>query len=428
MRRLLASVKKEFLLLSRDTGGLLILFLMPILLVVTITLIQESTFKSVTGTTIAILLIDQDQGSISEEVKKQLEEVPLLHPVSELNGKTISEEQAVQMVAEGKYQLAVVIPKGLSEQLNDKITDNVERITAEISGISVAKTDRKTEVVQPKTVQLYFDPVTQESFRSAVQFSIEKIISKLESQFIYAAFEKELGDLKGVAALRSQSFIRFEKTNPSLSGKEILPNSVQHNVPAWTLFAIFFLILPLSLNMVKEKNQGTFVRLQSSPVRYITLVSGKAVLYLLVCFLQFLIILGIGIFLFPIIGLPALHLQGNFLLLLVVTLFSGLAAIGLGVLLGTTFSTQEQTAPFGAILVILLAAIGGVWIPTFAMPGLMRQIANMSPMNWGLEAYYTLLLRNGSLGEISSDLIGLFLFFAATLGSALIINERKNKV
>lgn len=427
MRKLLASVKKEYLLLSRDGGGLLILFLMPVLLVVTITLIQESTFRSVTGSTVAILLIDQDRGSISEEVKKQLEEVPFLHPVSELQGKTISEERAVQMVAQGKYQLAVVIPKGLSEQLNENITENVARITAELSGISVEKSPQKVQVVPPKTIELYFDPVTQESFRSAVQFSIEKMISKLESQFIYAAFEKELGNLEGISALRSQSFIRFEKINPSLSGKEILPNSVQHNVPAWTLFAIFFLILPLSLNMVKEKNQGTFVRLQSSPVRYITLVSGKAVLYLLVCFLQFLIILGIGIFLFPVIGLPVLHLQGNLVLLLVVTLFSGLAAIGLGILLGTIFSTQEQTAPFGAILVILLAAIGGVWIPTFAMPNVMQQIANMSPMNWGLEAYYTLFLRNGSFGEIRGDLIGLFLFFVITLGIALIINAKKNK-
>ena len=44
--------------------------------------------------------------------------------------------------------------------------------------------------------------------------------------------------------------------------KELIPNSVQHNVPAWTLFAIFFIIVPLSINIVKEKSQGTFVRLR----------------------------------------------------------------------------------------------------------------------------------------------------------------------
>jgi ABC-2 type transport system permease protein len=34
---------------------------------------------------------------------------------------------------------------------------------------------------------------------------------------------------------------------------DIMPNSVQHNVPAWALFAIFFIVVPLSINLVKEK-------------------------------------------------------------------------------------------------------------------------------------------------------------------------------
>lgn len=428
MRKLLASIKKEYLLLSRDMGGLLILFLMPVLLVVTITLIQQSTFKSVTGSTVDVLLIDQDHGNISKEITAHLKEVAFLHPVSTFKGKPISEKQASQWVASGTYQLAVVIPKGLSQQLNEKIAQNVKRITANFSGGAPSSPAKQLQTETPKTVKIYFDPTTQYSFRSAVQFAVEKMISKLETKFIYAAFEEELGSSEELSAIRSQSFIRFEKINPSLSEKEILPNAVQHNVPAWTLFAIFFLILPLSLNMVKEKNQGTFVRLQSSPVSYFTLVSGKSILYLAVCLLQFLIILGIGIFLFPEIGLPALQLQGNVPLLLLVTLFSGLGAIGLGILLGTVFYSQEQAAPFGAILVILLAAIGGVWVPTFAMPGLMRKIAAFSPMNWGLEAYYTLFLRSGTFGDIAFYLSLLLLFFVLTVGLALVIYDKKNKV
>src|SRR5699024_8642540 len=107
---------------------------------------------------------------------------------------------------------------------------------------------------------------------------------------------------------------------------------------------------------------------------------------------------------------------------------SGLAAIGLGILLGTLFFTQEQAAPFGAILVILLAATGGVWIPVFAMPGAMRHLAAFSPMNWGLEAYYVLFLRNGSLAEITPFLIALFLFFLGMAGISLVIHEHKKRI
>ena len=47
MHKLLASTYKEFLLLTRDIGGIAILFIMPLVLIVTITLIQDSTFKTV---------------------------------------------------------------------------------------------------------------------------------------------------------------------------------------------------------------------------------------------------------------------------------------------------------------------------------------------------------------------------------------------
>lgn len=428
MRKLFASIKKEYLLLSRDVGGLLILFLMPVLLVITITLIQETTFKSVSGRNVEVLLVDQDGGGVSREIFEHLKKVPFLTPVMDHKGKKLTEEQAGQLVAGGSYQLAVIVPEGLSKDLNDNIALNVEKIVAGFSGESKENFKTKDKEISPKTITLYFDPATQQSFRSSVQFAVEKMIADLETQFIYKAFEEELGSSMGIDSMRSQKLIRFEKVNPSLSGKETLPNSVQHNVPAWTLFAIFFLILPLSLNMVKEKNQGTFIRLQSSPTTYFTLVMGKAILYLLVCILQFLLILGIGMFLFPHLGLPELQLHRSLPLLLLVTLFSGLAAIGLGILLGTVFSTQEQTAPFGAILVILLAAIGGVWVPTFAMPEMMRQLANISPMNWGLEAYYTLFLRQGSLVEIAPYLLLLFGFFVLTLVIALVIYDKKKNV
>lgn len=428
MRKFFASLKKEYLLLSRDAGGLLILFLMPVLLVITITLIQETTFKSVRGANVAVLVVDLDQGQISQEIKTSLQEIPFLNPLFQIEGKNITEDKAAQLVAKGTYQLAVVIPEGLSEELTLLINQNVKKIT---EGFTEENPDNSipTKIELPrKIIRLYFDPATQQTFRSSVQFAVEKMISKLESQFIYEAFEKQLGNSTGLKAMRSQNFVQFENINPSLNGKEILPNSVQHNIPAWTLFAIFFLILPLSLNLVKEKHQGTFVRLQTNPVNYITLVLGKASLYLLVCLLQFLLILSIGIFLFPHIGLPELQIQGNFLLLLLVTVFAGLAAIGLGILLGTLFSTQEQAAPFGAILVILLAAIGGVWVPVFAMPEMMRQLAPLSPMNWGLEAYYILFLRNGSLLEVTPYLLVLFGFFVLTAGIAIYIYEQRKKV
>jgi ABC-2 type transport system permease protein len=45
--KLLMSVYKEFLLLRRDLGGVIILFIMPLILNFVVTLIQDNTFKTV---------------------------------------------------------------------------------------------------------------------------------------------------------------------------------------------------------------------------------------------------------------------------------------------------------------------------------------------------------------------------------------------
>ena len=51
----------------------MILFVMPLVLIITITLIQDSTFKKMSDTKIPILLIDNDKNEISKTVKKNLQ-------------------------------------------------------------------------------------------------------------------------------------------------------------------------------------------------------------------------------------------------------------------------------------------------------------------------------------------------------------------
>ena len=72
MYKLWSSIKKEVLLLKRDLGGLVILFVMPLVLIITITLIQDSTFKTVSDSKIPILLVDNDQGEVSKVIAKNL--------------------------------------------------------------------------------------------------------------------------------------------------------------------------------------------------------------------------------------------------------------------------------------------------------------------------------------------------------------------
>jgi len=421
MRKLWASAYKEYLLLIKDFGGLVVLFVMPLVLIITITIIQDSTFKTISDAKIPVLIVDNDKGTVSQTIQDGLATSNTFKVIVKEN-ETIAKD----LVFSGKYQLAIIIPENLSSDLNKKVTQNVDGILSKFGLDEEGETE--AIVIPKKEVKLYFDPATQLTFKSSVKNGIDKMISKIETQSIYKAFQQQITDDPTEAIFETDNFISFKEILPIKNDEEIIPNSVQHNVPAWTLFAIFFIIVPLSINIVKEKSQGTFVRLRTNPVSYATVLGGKTLVYLCVCIIQFILMLAIGVYLFPVMGLPTLDISGRLPLLFVVALFSGLAAIGLGLLLGTIAKTQEQSAPFGATFVVILAALGGVWVPVFIMPKFMQTLSNISPMNWGLNAFYDVFLRNSGLVEILPEIGLLFVFFIVTTLIAIVYNEKKNAV
>ncbi|KQK26787.1 ABC transporter [Chryseobacterium aquaticum] len=417
--KLWRSFIKEIQLLKRDSGGIVIIFLMPLLLIITITLIQDSTFKNLEGSKIPIIFIDNDRSEISKSIKSELESSKTFELITDFK-----EDAAKKAVFTGDYQMAIVIPENLTKDLNSNIDSKVQAVVSSF-GLETDSASIKTVPTKAKDIHLYFDPATNSGFKSSVMNAINKMVFQIENKKIYKAFQDHLGTTE---ELESKSLISFKEITPNLGKTEQMPNSVQHNVPAWALFAIFFIVVPLSINLVKEKSQGTSVRVRVSPTPYYIHILGKTFTYLIICIIQFLLMVAVGIWLFPYMDLPQFDVTGKMFHLLIVTLFAGLAAIGFGILLGTVANTQEQSAPFGATSVVVLAAIGGIWVPVFLMPEFMQTIAKFSPMNWGLNAYYDIILRNSGLGEIAQELIFLLLFYFAMVTISLIYDRKQNAV
>ncbi|MCF2220142.1 ABC transporter permease [Chryseobacterium sp. PS-8] len=418
--KLWRSFIKEILLLKRDIGGIVIIFVMPLLLIITITLIQDSTFKNLEGTKIPIIFIDNDKSEISQNIKKEFE-----------NGKTFelitnfTEESAEKAVFGGDYQMAIVIPKNLTKNINSNVESKVQAIVSSF-GLENDSTSVKESPVKSDDIHLYFDPATNIGFKNNVMTAVNKMVFEIENKKIYKAFQDQLGTTEDLG--KTKNLISFKEITPKKGKTDIMPNSVQHNVPAWALFAIFFIVVPLSINLVKEKSQGTSVRARISPTPYFVHILGKTFTYLIICVIQFLLMVAVGIYLFPYMDLPQFDVTGKMFPLIVVTIFAGLAAIGFGVLLGTVANTQEQSAPFGATSVVVLAAIGGIWVPVFLMPEFMQTIAKFSPMNWGLNAYYDIILRNSGIGGIAKEIIFLFLFYIAMVAISLFYERKQNAI
>lgn len=412
---------KELLLMRRDIGGIVIIFIMPLIMIITVTMIQDSTFKNMEGQKLPVAFLDMDKSAISKDVAKSITNSKSF----ELIGGMENETAIKNAVFAGKYQMGIVIPKNLGGKINGEINQKVSAIVASFGAPGNDSTALE-KIPEAEDIHLYFDPAANETFRAGMKTAISKMIFEIENKKIYSTFQEQLGVDESLA--KQEDLIKIKEISPVKDGKELRPSTVQHNVPAWALFAIFFIVVPLSINIVKEKNQGTIQRLRTSPTPYFIQIFGKTILYLIICIIQFLLMLLVGIYIFPILGMPGFELNGNLSPMLMVTIFAGLAAVGFGLLLGTLTETQEQSAPLGATSVVILAAIGGIWVPVFMMPAVMQSISKFSPMNWGLNAYYDIILRDAALEDILPKLILLLGFYFLTAGISIYYERKKRTV
>ena len=136
---------------------------------------------------------------------------------------------------------------------------------------------------------------------------------------------------------------------------------------------------------------------------------------MLVCVAQSGLMLAAGVFVLPLLGVPGLVLAPGWPAVAPIAVAAALAATGYGILVGTVARSYEQASMFGAVSVVIAAALGGIMIPAYVMPRAMRQIGAFSPLAWGLNAFQEVFVRGGGLLASMRDTGLLLLFFALTM-------------
>jgi len=421
MKRLLALIKKEFLILVRDWAGLGLIFLMPVALVMVMTLIQDASFRLLDETKITLLYLDEDSDTLGIQVRQGLEKAGYFELVTNLKDKKLDETTLLRQVADGNYQMGVVIRSGSSDAIRARGQRLVQQTLFGESSTGDVDTSLQAKIL------IYFDPATKISFKVTVRNALENFTSKIEAAILFQALSAELEEYlpdPPAAMPDPGGGIVYEEIYASNEYTEIIPNSVQHNVPAWTIFAMFFIIIPLTGNLIRERESGLATRLRLMPGNQFQALGAKVIIFLMVGMVQFIILLVVGKLVFPLFQLPQLVLGPEKFALILMALATTLAATGYSVLVGTVARTHDQAAVFGMVSVIILAAIGGIWVPVFMMPKVMQTASIISPLNWSLDGFYNILLRGGGIRDIVWNFTALMAFFAVNLGAAVWIGNR----
>ncbi len=360
-----------------------------------------------------VLFVNNDADSLGINMEKGLRSSGFFDVIDSVNHVPVTQESARAAVKKGDYLIAIVVPKGITQTMRANVRVAVAKTLA---GFGMFNPMLLNNIVQKEvdTVTLFFDPTIRKAFKNAVVSSIKEFNYQSETGMVFRSFNTEMA--KQFPAYKPpdieyREVLRFKEVFPNYKQEEEIPTTVQHNVPAWAIFAMFFIIIPLTGSMIKEREEGSLSRLMAMPVSYIKLLLARVAIYFVVCLVQSLLMIFSGIFILPLFHIPMLIIGNHIPELAVMIIVTALAALGYGLLVGTIANTHQQAAAFGAVSIIILAAMGGLWVPVYLMPTVMRHIAVFSPLNWAISGFYNIFLRHGGFATILNPAIKLLIFF-----------------
>jgi ABC-2 type transport system permease protein len=374
----LALIRKELLLLFRDWHALALLFVMPAGFILVMSLALQDRFAADQGVSLSYYLVDQDQSPASQGLMQRL---AAAQELKRIPGDTGLDAQR-EAVRTDRVQFLVVIPRGFGAALDGST---------------------------PLPMQMQSGPGVEPAAAELFTARLQGLLAELYLSKKLGALGADMPDPAG-----AQKLLHAE----SLYTAGARPSSVQQNVPAWLLFAMFFIAIPLSTTWVQERSQGTYARLRTMGASPVQLLAGKLLPYMGITLVQAALMLMVGVWIVPLLGGGQLTLGHSPAALLLMTLAAGFAAVSYALLIANLVSTSEQATIFTGVANLLMAAVGGIMVPRFIMPPAMQAISLHSPMAWGLEGFLDVFLRQGGVAMAAPWAWHLVIFGLICLGAA----------
>ena len=175
--------------------------------------------------------------------------------------------------------------------------------------------------------------------------------------------------------------------NPSLESRVF-------NVPA--VIGILLVLVPMlltSLNVVREREMGTWEQLAVSPISATELMLGKTIPVALIGLLSLVLVSVVAVLWF---GIP---IRGYAPALLLAAVLLILTALSVGLVISTISATQQEA--FMSMFLVLMPALifSGFMFPVESMPLGFRAVAELNPVRHFLVVVRGVFLRGTSFGD-----------------------------
>jgi ABC-2 type transport system permease protein len=421
LRQIVAMVRKDLQLFFSDRRAVIMSFAVPIAIASFFGSIFSGPSRNTEPAKISIIVVDQDQGTISKSIVDGLQQ--------DRNFKvtTTTVEQARDTVKRGRTSAAVIIPRGFGDAAGLAFFSRSEKPQLDI----VFDPSRSTEVAMVRGILTahVMQAVSKEMFGGPRgRQLVDQTLSGLNSMPMPEDRKKLLRDM----LTSVQGFYREEQTEangglaggltmpytvreePMTAGSNIAYNGYAHSFAGMGIQFLLFAMANLGIEVLLERQRGLWKRLRSAPVSRVTLLAGKTLSGTVVALMTLWVSFGFAMIVFGV------RIQGSLLGFIGVSVACALMAATFGLLvaaLGNTPATARGVTTFAILIMVML---GGAWVPTFIFPAWLQQATLVVPPRWAVDGLDAMTWRGIGLSGAVGPVLALLGFAAlfATIAAA----------
>ena len=174
-----------------------------------------------------------------------------------------------------------------------------------------------------------------------------------------------------------------------------------------------------AMGLAREREVGTLEQVLVTPIRPFVLLAGKMTPFVAIGLFDVLLVLTAATWIF------AIPVRGPLAALALGTLFYLCSTLGVGLLISTASSNQQQSFLGGFLFVLPAALLSGIMTSIRAMPGWLQVATLLNPLRFYAEVVRGVLLRGAAARELWQPLAALGAYGALILAAATLRFRRR---
>ena len=367
MRILFYLLQKEFLQIVRNKTILRLIFILPV--VQLLVLVNAATLDM---KNLQISIVDHDHSSLSNRLVSELNASPFF----EIQEVCDNVSQGKVLIEDGSSDLLIVIADGFEKSAFEGETGYLQLLA---------------NAVNSQHAQLGFAYLQQ------------------VAQQLLGNFSTEISGFTRDPAVSVASSYWY---NPELNYKFFMVPGI-----LVVLVSVVGMFLT-SMNLVREKEMGTIEQINVTPVRKSTFIVAKLLPFLFIGLFELALGLMIGRFIYNV------PMEGSLWLVFGVATLYLTGLLGLGLLLSSFSSSQQQVTFVSYFFLLVFILMSGIFTSVDNMPEWGQRINLINPLFYFIDVMRSILLKGAGFFDLWKPVLGISLL-AVTLVTLSVLNYRK---